>query len=69
MNAMQGVEFLLSTVIYVNADGILNDDQYEYNAIGFPFLRDSGQAVYQYDLNRLRRHKPDLSQFRLEYQR
>jgi hypothetical protein len=63
MDAERGVEFLLSAVIYVNADGILNDDRYEYDAIGFPFMRDLGQAVYQYELNRNRRHRPDLSQF------
>jgi hypothetical protein len=63
MDAERGVEFLLSAVIYVNADGILNDDRYEYDAIGFPFMRDLGQAVYQYELNRNRRHRPRLSQF------
>ncbi len=43
----KGVEFLLSAVIYVNANGVLNDDQYEYDTIGFPFLRDLGLRVYQ----------------------
>jgi hypothetical protein len=63
MDAEQGIEFFLSAVIYVNADEILNDDSYEYDAIGFPFMRDLGQAVYRYELNRSRRHRPDLSQF------
>ncbi|MDQ2794171.1 MAG: serine hydrolase [Bacteroidota bacterium] len=45
-----GVEFLLSAVLYVNADGVLNDDKYEYDAIGFPFLRDLGQRVYEAEL-------------------
>ncbi|WP_240935780.1 serine hydrolase [Hymenobacter sp. HDW8] len=63
-NEAQGVEFLLSAVIYTNADGILNDDKYEYDAIGFPFMRDLGQAVYQHELKRLRRYRPNLSQFR-----
>lgn len=63
MDEARGVEFLLSAVIYTNADGILNDDQYEYDAIGFPFMRDLGQAVYQYELKRPRRYRPDLSQF------
>ncbi|WP_188547124.1 serine hydrolase [Hymenobacter qilianensis] len=64
MDEARGVEFLLSAVIYTNADGILNDDQYEYDAIGFPFMRDLGQAVYQYELKRPRRNRPDLSQFK-----
>ncbi|MBC6612219.1 serine hydrolase [Hymenobacter sp. BT507] len=47
-----GVEFLLSAVIYVNADGVLNDDHYDYDTIGFPFLRDLGRAVYEWELRR-----------------
>jgi hypothetical protein len=61
------VEFLLSAVIYVNADGILNDDKYDYDTIGFPFLRDLGRAVLDYELRRPRRHQPDLSRFQLDY--
>jgi len=45
-----GVEFLLSAVLYVNADGVLNDDKYEYDSIGFPFLRDLGWRVYSFEL-------------------
>ena len=47
-----GVEFLLSAVLYVNADGVLNDDAYEYDRIGFPFLRDLGRRVYEAELRR-----------------
>jgi hypothetical protein len=47
-----GVEFLLSAVLYVNADGVLNDDKYEYDRIGFPFLRDLGRRVYEAELSR-----------------
>ncbi|SHJ73263.1 Beta-lactamase enzyme family protein [Hymenobacter daecheongensis DSM 21074] len=64
-----GVEFLLSAVLYVNADEVLNDDKYEYDTVGFPFLRDLGQAVYQYELTRPRRHRPDLSRFKIDYAR
>ncbi len=63
----RNVEFLLSAVIYTNADGILNDDKYDYDTIGFPFLRDLGQAVLRYEQQRPRRHAPDLSRFRLDY--
>ncbi|WP_177204807.1 serine hydrolase [Hymenobacter arizonensis] len=47
VDADKGVEFLLSAVVYVNADGVLNDDKYEYDLIGFPFMRDLGQRVYE----------------------
>ena len=61
------VEFMLSAVIYVNSDEVLNDDRYDYDTVGFPFLRDLGQAVYQYERQRPRRHAPELSRFRLRY--
>ena len=50
----RGVEFLLSAVLYVNADGVLNDDKYEYDSIGFPFLRDLGRRVYEAECRRAR---------------
>ncbi|UOQ78026.1 class A beta-lactamase-related serine hydrolase [Hymenobacter sp. 5516J-16] len=51
-DSARGVEFLLSAVVYVNQDGVLNDDQYEYDTVGLPFLRRLGQRVYQYELQR-----------------
>ncbi len=41
------VECLLSANVYVNADGILNDDRYEYDTLGYPFLATLGRAVWQ----------------------
>ncbi|MBP7370942.1 MAG: serine hydrolase, partial [Arenimonas sp.] len=38
-------ECYLSANIYVNADGIFNDDKYEYDSIGYPFLAALGRAV------------------------
>lgn len=61
------VEFMLAATIYVNADGIINDNRYEYDTIGMPFLSSLGQAVYQYELQRPVRRKPDLSKFKLSY--
>jgi hypothetical protein len=60
-----GVEFLLTAVILVNADGIFNDDEYEYDEIGLPFLSRLGRAVYEYELRRERPRRPDLSRFRV----
>lgn len=40
-------ECYLSANVYVNADGIFNDDQYEYETIGYPFLAALGRAVWQ----------------------
>ena len=61
------VEFMLAATIYVNSDGILNDNKYDYDEIGYPFLYKIAQAVYQYELNRKRLHQPDLSNFKINY--
>jgi hypothetical protein len=63
------VEFMLAVTVYVNSDGILNDNKYEYKTVGWPFLYKVGQTIYRYELNRKRRYAPDLSAFKLEYQR
>ena len=60
-----GVEFLLTAVILVNADQVLNDDKYEYEEIGLPFLARLGRAVYEHELRRERPRRPDLTRFRV----
>ena len=42
-----GIEFLISATILVNKDGVFNDDAYEYEEIGIPFLAALGREVYQ----------------------
>jgi hypothetical protein len=60
-----GVEFLLTAVIQTNANQIYNDDTYEYEEIGLPFLARLGRAVHEHELGRQRPRRPDLSQFRV----
>lgn len=48
----KNVEFLLTATILVNKDGIFNDDAYEYEEIGIPFLAQLGREIYQQELNR-----------------
>jgi hypothetical protein len=62
-----GIEFILSAVINTNTDGIYNDGKYEYNSIGYPFMQNLGQLIYQYELTRPRKRRPDLSALRLNY--
>ena len=50
-----GAEFLLSAVICVNADGIFNDDKYEYDEVGIPFLAALGHAVLEDESEAARR--------------
>ena len=54
------VEFMLSAVIYVNADGILNDNTYDYKTIGLPFMKNLGNTIYQYELSRKRDFIPNF---------
>ncbi|MDF4221803.1 serine hydrolase [Maribacter sp. M208] len=46
------IDFLLTATILVNKDGIFNDDAYEYDEIGIPFLAQLGREIYQQELNR-----------------
>jgi len=62
------VEYMLSAVIYVNKDGILNDNIYEYDSIGWPFMYELGQTIYLYELGRPRKFVPNLDKFRLDYE-
>ncbi|MEP6747769.1 MAG: serine hydrolase [Bacteroidota bacterium] len=61
------IEFMVSASIYTNSDGILNDDKYDYDTIGYPFFKEVGNVIYQYELTRDRKHKPDLSRFQMDY--
>lgn len=60
------LEFMLSGNIYVNSDGILNDDTYDYDDPGYPFFNEVGNIIYEYELRRMRKHEPDLSKFKLQ---
>lgn len=61
------IEFMLTACIYTNSDGILNDDKYDYDTVGYPFFKETGNIIYNYELKRRRKYKPDLSKFRIDY--
>lgn len=58
------VEFMLSATIHVNENQIYNDNTYEYNDIGIPFLAELGRQIYAYELKRKRKHIPNLNRFK-----
>lgn len=62
------LEYMLTATIYCNKDGILNDDIYDYEQVGLPFLYSIGQAVYNYEKTRYRKHIPKLNEFKLKYE-
>ncbi len=58
------VEFILAANIHVNKNQTFNDNNYEYDEAGFPFLARLGRLLYNYELQRPRKHSPDLSRYK-----
>ena len=58
---------MLSAVVQSNEDGIYNDDRYEYKEVCYPFMKNLGQLIYEFELGRAKKHLPELSKFRLQY--
>ena len=46
------VEFMLTATILVNKDKIFNDNIYEYDDIGIPFLAELGREIYTIERNK-----------------
>ncbi|HPN71036.1 MAG TPA: serine hydrolase [Saprospiraceae bacterium] len=45
LDKKSGKAFIMTATILVNSDGIFNDDHYEYDEVGFPFLGALGRAA------------------------
>jgi len=63
----RNIEFFLSATIYCNSDGVINDDNYDYDTIGLPFMKNLGQVIYNYELQRKRAFTPNLSSLKITY--
>ena len=48
------IDFMVTTTILVNSDGVFDDDAYEYDEVGIPFLAQLGRELYAHELNRKR---------------
>lgn len=57
------VEFFLTANIYSNADDIINDNKYDYDITGYLFFKEIGEIIHQYELERKRKHKADLTRY------
>jgi hypothetical protein len=53
-NYEEDVEFFLSATIYVNKNETMNDNVYEYDNRGIPFLAEFSRQIYQFE--KLRKH-------------
>ena len=54
------IEFLVTAVIYCNEDGILNDNKYDYETVGLPFMKNLGQLLYNFELKRKKAILPNF---------
>ena len=61
MDPEKKLEFMLSAVIYCNSDGILNDSKYDYDTVGYPFYKNLGQLIYNYELQRKKAFLPNFA--------
>ncbi|WP_344852074.1 serine hydrolase [Pedobacter jeongneungensis] len=62
-----GIEYFLTAVVQSNEDGIFNDNKYEYDTVCFPFMKNLGRTIYDLELKRNKKYKPDLSKFKMDY--
>lgn len=53
-DTLNNVDFMVTATILVNSDGIFNDDAYDYDEVGIPFLAQLGRELYDYELQRKR---------------
>lgn len=53
-DSKNNIEFFLTAVVQSNEDGIYNDDNYEYETVCYPFMKNIGKVIYNYELERKR---------------
>lgn len=61
------IEYFLTAVVQSNENGIYNDNKYEYETVCFPFMKNLGRSIYEYELTRKKPQAPDLSKFKMKY--
>jgi hypothetical protein len=59
------IEFMLSSVIYVNKRNSFGTGKYEYDTIGLPFLKELSLALYAFETKRKKQFLPNLDSFNL----
>lgn len=61
-------EYMLACTLYVNSDGILNDNKYDYEEVGWPFLHSLGKLIYENERKRKKKYLPNLDRFKMNYE-
>ena len=60
-------EFFLTAVIQSNNNEIYNDGIYEYESVCYPFMKNLGREIYEYELKRKKDFLPDLKRMKMRY--
>ena len=72
----KNIEEYLSMVVFsqsfnfssaIKAVGSLTDDKYEYTETGYPFFKEIGEIIYEYDKSRKREYRADVTGFKIVY--
>ena len=63
----KGIEFMVTAVIYCNDNEIFNDDTYQYDTVGLPFMANLGKTLFEFELSRKYKNRPDFGRFEVEY--
>lgn len=61
------IEFIVTAVLLCNEDEIFNDERYDYDTIGFPFYKNLGQVIYDFEAKRPKKYLPNLDHLRFNY--
>ena len=61
------VEFIVTAVLLCNEDEVFNDEKYDYDTIGYPFYKNLGQVIFDYEAKRPKKHLPNLDHLRFNY--
>lgn len=56
-------DFFLSATLYVNSDGVINDNKYDYVTLGFPFLKALGKLFLHHEQRRPPQDGPHLQRW------
>lgn len=69
LDTLNNIDYFLSATVYVNSDGVVNDSKYDEETMGFPFFREVGRLIYQYELNRKKVFTPKLTLGNIQYEK
>ena len=69
LDTKNNIDYMLAATVYVNSDGVVNDSKYDEATVGFPFLKQIGTAIYNYELQRKRNYQPTLKNQVVQYEK